>query len=293
MANLKDIRTRINSVKTTRQVTSAMKMVSAAKLKKAHDEVTNIQPYVEKMSHMIYDLVNSCTDDIDSELTEVREPDNVLIVAIASNRGLCGAFNSNVVKKTEELITKQFSAQYKNKALKLMVIGKQAEKMLRQHGFSADFVHNDYYDDPSFDAATAIAESFMQDFKTKKYDRVIIVYNEFINAVNQTIRAEQLLPIEMPVNKEDATVHNYIFEPDPKSIIRALIPQALKTLFFKMLLDSIASEHGARMTSMHKATDNATELINDLELEYNKARQGAITKEILEIVSGAEALKSS
>jgi F-type H+-transporting ATPase subunit gamma len=293
MANLKDIKTRINSVKTTRQVTSAMKMVSAAKLKKAHDNVSNIQPYVEKLSHMIYDLVNSCSDELPNDLTQVREPDNVLIFAIASNRGLCGAFNSNVVKKTEEVITTQFSAQYHNKALTLIVIGKQAVKMLRQHGYKADLNYNNFFDDPSFSTAANIAESFMNDFMAKKYDRVIVIYNEFINAVNQVIRAEQLLPIEMPVNKKEPHANNYIFEPDSKSIIKSLIPQALKTLFYKMLLDSIASEHGARMTSMHKATDNATELINDLELEYNKARQGAITKEILEIVSGAEALKSS
>ena len=293
MANLKDIKTRINSVKTTRQVTSAMKMVSAAKLKKAHDNVSNIQPYVEKMSHLIYDLVNSSSEDIISDLTDVREPDKVLIVAIASNRGLCGAFNSSVVKKTEELITEQFYAQYHNKALTLIVIGKQAEKMLRQHGYKADLNYNNIFDAPTFKVTSEIADSFIQDFKSKNYDRVIIVYNEFINAVHQVIKTDQLLPIEMPVNREETNTHNYLFEPDLKSITNILIPQAVRILFFKMILDSIASEHGARMTSMHKATDNATDLINDLELEYNKARQSAITKEILEIVSGAEALKSS
>ncbi len=293
MANLKDIKIRINSVKTTRQVTSAMKMVSAAKLKKAHDDVAHIHPYVEKMSHIIYDLVNSSTEEIKTELTEHREPDHVLVVAIASNRGLCGAFNSNVVKKTEELIREKFSAQHKNNYLTIIAIGKQAEKVLKQHGYQVSENYSDFYSAPSFDAAAEIAGSFMDDFINKKYDRVIIVYNEFINAVNQVVRAEQLLPLEMPVNREDVKYRDYIFEPDVDSIIRMIIPEALKTLFYKMLLDSIASEHGARMTSMHKATDNATDLINDLELEYNKARQGAITKEILEIVSGAEALKSS
>ncbi len=293
MANLKDIKIRINSVKTTRQVTSAMKMVSAAKLKKVHDDVVNIHPYVEKMSHIIYDLVNSSTEEIKTELTEHREPDHVLIVAIASNRGLCGAFNSNVIKKTEELINDKFAAQHKNNSLSVIAIGKQAEKVLRHHGYNIVRNYNDYYSSPSFNAAAEIASMFIEDFVNKKYDKVVVVYNEFINAVNQVVRTEQLLPLELPVNKEETVIHDYIFEPDIDSILRIIIPEALKTLFYKMLLDSIASEHGARMTSMHKATDNATDMINDLELEYNKARQGAITKEILEIVSGAEALKSS
>jgi len=292
MANLKDIRVRINSVKTTRQVTSAMKMVSAAKLKKAHDNVAHIHPYVEKLSGIIYDLANSSAEEIKTELTAHREPDNVLIVAIASNRGLCGAFNSNVAKKTEELIKDKFSAQYKNSSLTIIAIGKIVQKMLNQHGYKVDKEYNDFYNDPSFATASTIADSFINSFIDKKYDRVVIVYNEFINAVVQEIRAEQLLPLEMPVNKD--VVHNfdYIFEPNVNAIIKSIIPEALKTLFYKMLLDSQASEHGARMTSMHKATDNATDLLNELELEYNKARQGTITTEILEIVSGAEALKS-
>ncbi len=293
MANLKDIKIRINSVKTTRQVTSAMKMVSAAKLKKAHDDVANIHPYVEKLSHIIYDLVNSSSEEIKTELTSHREPDKVLIVALSSNRGLCGAFNANVVKKTEEVIREKFSAQHKNNSVSIVAIGKQAEKVLKQHGYRVEKNFNDFYDHASFSAAADIATSFIEDFIVKKYDRVVVVYNEFVNAVTQVVRAEQLLPLEMPVNKDDVHYYDYIFEPDISTIIKIVIPQALKTLFYKMLLDSIASEHGARMTSMHKATDNATELIGDLELEYNKARQGAITKEILEIVSGAEALKGS
>ena len=292
MANLKDIRVRITSVKTTRQVTSAMKMVSAAKLKKAHDDVAHIHPYVEKLSGIIYDLVNSSAEDIKTELTSPREPDNVLIVAVASNRGLCGAFNSNVVKKTEELIKDKFSAQYKNNSLTIIAIGKIAQKILNQHGYKVAKEYNGFYNDPSFALASTIADSFISDFTDKKYDRVVIVYNEFINAVVQEIRAEQLLPLEMPVNKDVIHNYDYIFEPDINTIVKSIIPEALKTLFYKMLLDSQASEHGARMTSMHKATDNATDLINDLNREYNKARQGAITTEILEIVSGAEALKS-
>ena len=293
MANLKDIKIRINSVKTTRQVTSAMKMVSAAKLKKAHDDVANIHPYVEKLSHIIYDLVNSSSEEIKTELTAFREPDKVLIVALSSNRGLCGAFNANVVKKTEEIIREKFSAQHKNNSVSIVAIGKQAEKILKHHGYRVEKNFNDFYDHASFSAAEEIASSFIEDFIAKKYDRVVVVYNEFVNAVTQIVRAEQLLPLEMPVNNDDVHYYDYIFEPDINTIIKTVIPQALKTLFYKMLLDSIASEHGARMTSMHKATDNATELIGDLELEYNKARQSAITKEILEIVSGAEALKGS
>ncbi len=292
MANLKDIRVRINSVKTTRQVTSAMKMVSAAKLKKAHDDVAHINPYVEKLSGIIYDLVNSSAENVKTELTGHRDPNNVLIVAIASNRGLCGAFNSNVVKKTEELIKDKFSTQHRSNSIAIIAIGKLAQKMLNQHGHKVVMEYNDFYNDPSFASASTIADSFITDFIDKKYDRVVIVYNEFINAAVQEIRAEQLLPLEMPVNKDVVHNHDYIFEPDINTIIKSIIPESIKTLFYKMLLDSQASEHGARMTSMHKATDNATELLNDLELEYNKARQGAITTEILEIVSGAEALKS-
>jgi F-type H+-transporting ATPase subunit gamma len=295
MANLKDIKTRINSVKTTRQVTSAMKMVSAAKFKKAHDDIAHINPFVEKLSNIIYDLVNSCTcsnSETLSPYSKKREPDHVLIVALASNRGLCGAFNSNIVKKVEELIENDYAAQHKNNSLDIITIGKQPQKILTQHGYKILHDHNDFYDAPSYQAAEKIAVSFMDSFAEKKYDRVIIVYNEFVNAVVQVVRAEQLLPVEMPVNPDVSHPFNYIYEPDVDTIIRTIIPKAVKILFYKMLLDSLASEHGARMTSMHKATDNATELISDLELEYNKARQGAITKEILEIVSGAEALKS-
>ncbi len=292
MANLKDIRVRISSVKTTRQVTSAMKMVSAAKLKKAQDDVAHIHPYVEKLSNIIYDLVNSSSEEIMTELTEHREPDSILIVTLASNRGLCGAFNSNVVKKTEEIVKNKFAAQYKNNSVTIVTIGKIAQKMLTQHGLKVNHEYNDFYNEPSFKSASDIADSFISDFIDKKYDRVIIVYNEFINAVVQEVSAEQLLPLEMPVNRDVIHSYDYIFEPDINTIVRSIIPKALKTLFYKMLLDSLASEHGARMTSMHKATDNATDMMNDLKLEYNKARQSTITKEILEIVSGAEALKN-
>ena len=293
MANLKDIRIRIKSIKVTRQVTSAMKMVSAAKLKKAHDDVAHVKPYVEKISNIIYDLVNSTDGETQTELTAHREPNKVLIIVISSNRGLCGAFNANVVKKTDDLIKKEFSAQLKNKALTFIAIGKQGQKMLKHYGYPVDAEYNDFFNDPSYKKAEKIADTFIDDFINKVYDKVIVVYNEFINAVVQEVRAEQLLPLELPVsNAADSYIYNYIYEPDIYSILRSIIPEALKTLFFKMLIDSIASEHGARMTSMHKATDNATNLLKDLELEYNKARQGAITKEILEIVSGAEALKS-
>ena len=292
MANLKDIRVRIKSIKVTRQVTSAMKMVSAAKLKKAHDDVAHVKPFVEKLSNIIYDLVNSSEGDLHTELTAHREPDKILIVVISSNRGLCGAFNSNVVKKTIDLLENDFSAQLKNKSLTLIAIGKQGQKMLKHHGYVVEHEYNDLFDKHSYKEAEKIADNFIDDFVNKIYDKVVVVYNEFINAVVQEVRAEQLLPLELPVSSAGSTLYNYIYEPDIYSILKSIIPKALKTLFYKMLLDSIASEHGARMTSMHKATDNATNLLKDLELEYNKARQGAITKEILEIVSGAEALKS-
>ncbi|MGQ1788279.1 MULTISPECIES: ATP synthase F1 subunit gamma [unclassified Saccharicrinis] len=290
MGSLKDIRTRIDSVKTTRQVTSAMKLVSAAKLKKAQDDIFRIRPYADKLNEIIYDLINSMDDEsVKIDLAEERESDRVLVVMITSNRGLCGAFNSNVVKEVNNLIRKEYSSHLKNGFIDVVAIGKQGKKLLKTAGILCSDEKNEVYNHLSFSNVEEISQSIIDDFKMKKYDRVLIAYNEFVNAAVQNPTVQQFLPLQLP--ERDATHTSlYIYEPDQKTIMDELIPKSLKTMFFKTILDSVAAEHGARMTSMHKATDNATELIGDLQLSYNKARQSSITSEILEIVSGAEAL---
>lgn len=292
MANLKDIRIRISSVRTTRQVTSAMKMVSAAKFKKAQDDITHIRPYVERLAGIIYDLTSTLEEDIKFEWSEERDPNKILIVVFSSNRGLCGAFNTNVVKETEKVIRSQFPAQFKNNDLDIYAVGKQAQKLLRIHGYAVKKDFNDVYSHLSFEAVVDIANELMHDFVTQKYDRIVLIYNEFINAAVQNVQAEQFLPLQLPeLAGNGKGMTNFIIEPDKPTFIKTVIPKALKTMFYRVILESLASEHGARMTSMHKATDNATDMLGDLQLMYNKARQGAITTEILEIVGGAEALK--
>ncbi len=289
MANLKDIRTRINSVKTTRQVTSAMKMVSAAKLKKAQDDISNIRPYVSKISELLVNLAGSL-DGVDTiDFAKIREPKNVLLIAVTSNRGLCGAFNSNIAKEA----IRQIKLNYRKTDIEveLMAIGKQGEKILRSNGEEITVEHNDLFKNLKFDEVTPIVDSLMSRFLRGELDRVFLVYNEFVNAGTQNVIYQQFLPIQLPVNSVENQSADYIFEPNQITIVNQLIPKALRTIFWQSLLDSVAAEHGARMTSMHKATDNATELLGDLQLTYNKARQTSITNEILEIVGGAEALK--
>jgi F-type H+-transporting ATPase subunit gamma len=289
MPSLKDIRTRIDSVKTTRQVTSAMKMVSAAKLKKAQDDIVQIRPYADKLNDILYDLINATDEGLQIELAEQREVDRILVVMITSNRGLCGAFNSNIVKEVNRMINEEYSSHLKNGFIDVIAIGKQGEKLLKSAGITCAKQHNDLYNQVSYSAVEEIAEGVINDYLSHKYDKVILVYNEFVNAAIQKNCTTQFLPLELP--EPDYTYSSqYIYEPGQSEIINDLIPQSLKTLLFKTILESIASEHGARMTSMHKATDNATELVRELELSYNKARQSAITNEILEIVGGAEAL---
>ena len=291
MPNLKDIRIRISSVKTTRQVTSAMKMVSAAKFKKAHDQIIAFRPYVEKLNEILQNLVNSSEEDTLSLFTNSREPDRILILSVTSNRGLCGAFNSNIVKEIESLIKKKYKAQYSNKMVDIIAIGKQGQKLLKSHGYNVVMDHNDIYNDLTYENVSAITNDIMNKFLDKTYDRIEVVYNEFVNAAVQEVTVSQFLPLEIDTNSTSSGV-DYIFEPDKNTLIKSVIPKALKTKIYKWILESVAAEHGARMTSMHKATDNATVLLGDLQLMYNKARQSAITNEILEIVSGANALKS-
>lgn len=292
MPSLKDIRIRINSVKTTRQVTSAMKMVSAAKFKKAQDDISHIRPYVDRLAGIIFDLSQSLDDGVELEWSAKRDPNKVLLVVVSSNRGLCGAFNSNVIKETERVIKSKYNYQFKQGNLDIFAIGKQAQKILKSHGYPVVKDFNDLYTNTTFESVKEIAVEIMESFRNEKYDDVVLIYNEFKNAAVQEVRSEQFLPLQL--TEAGSGVYNsvdYIVEPDKISFIKKVIPEALQTMFYRVILESLASEHGARMTSMHKATDNATDMLMELQLIYNKARQGAITTEILEIVGGAEALK--
>ncbi len=284
MANLKELRSRITSVSSTMQITSAMKMVSAAKLSKAQDAITQMRPYAEKLTELLQNLSATLGSDQSSKYAEQREVKNVLIVAVSSNRGLAGAFNSNIVKAVKQLAANDYSG----KNVEVMSLGKKANDILKKT-FSIYKNENGIYDDLSFDNAAAVAEDLMKQFVEGKYDKIVIVYNQFKNAATQIVMREQFLPI-VPVEKDENVVLDYIFEPSKEEIVEELIPKSLKMQIFKALRDSVASEHGARMTAMHKATDNATELRDSLKLSYNKARQASITNEILEIVGGAEAL---
>ncbi len=285
MANLKEIRNRITSVSSTMQITSAMKMVSAAKLKKAQDAITAMRPYAEKLTELLQNLSATLDGDAGGEFTTQREVKKVLIVAITSNRGLCGAFNTNVIKEV-----KSRSEYYAGKQVDVFAIGKKGNDVL---GKTCKITDNKsaVYDDLTFDNVAEIAEILTQKFISGEYDKIELVYNQFKNAATQIVQTEQFLPLAPIKSDKPASTGDYIFEPSKEEIVLTLIPKSLKTQLYKGIRDSFASEHGARMTAMHKATDNATELRNQLKLTYNKARQAAITNEILEIVGGAEALK--
>lgn len=286
MANLKEIRNRIASVSSTMQITSAMKMVSAAKLKKAQDAITAMRPYSDKLTELIQNLSHSIDGDTPNPYTQERPVKKVLLVAITSNRGLCGGFNSNIIKAVN-----QYVEQNSNQEVRLITLGKKGNDILSK---SNTIVSNDngIFDDLSFANASKIAEGFMDAFANKEYDKVMVIYNRFKNAATQIITTETLLPIVAEAKENSSTIADYIFEPTQEEIVNELLPKSIKMQLFKALRDSFASEHGARMTAMHKATDNATELRDQLKLTYNKARQAAITNEILEIVGGAEALNN-
>ena len=286
MANLKEIRNRIASVSSTMQITSAMKMVSAAKLKKAQDAITTMRPYADKQTELLQSLSATLDGDIGSDYTADREVKKVLLVAISSNRGLAGAFNSNIVKSSLSLINET----YKGKQVDFFTLGKKANDVLNKE---QTVIENniEIFDELTYDHNAKIAQKLMDLFTDGAYDKIILVYNKFKNAATQIVMNEQFLPIvSNQASDEKAEVADYIFEPSKEKIVEELIPKSLKMQLFKALRDSSASEHGARMTAMHKATDNATELRDALTLQYNKARQAAITNEILEIVGGAEAL---
>ena len=284
MANLKEIRNRITSVSSTMQITSAMKMVSAAKLKKAQDAITAMRPYAEKLTELLQNLSATLDGEVGGDYTTQREVKKVLLVAITSNRGLCGAFNTNIIKEV-----KNRSAFYAGKQVDVFPIGKKGNDVLvkthKVHGH-----HNAIFDHLTFDNVAVIADVLTEKFLSGEYDRIELIYNQFKNAATQIVQTEQFLPLAPIKSDVPVSTGDYIFEPSKEEIVLTLIPKSLKTQLYKGIRDSFASEHGARMTAMHKATDNATELRNQLKLTYNKARQAAITNEILEIVGGAEAL---
>ncbi|MDN3708713.1 ATP synthase F1 subunit gamma [Myroides ceti] len=287
MANLKEIRNRISSVSSTMQITSAMKMVSAAKLKKAQDTITAMRPYAEKLTELIQNISATLEGDASGAYAEQREVNNVLLVVVTSNRGLCGAFNANVIKATRQLI----DGAYAGKNIDIITIGKKGYDAFHK---TANVIENrsDLFDALTFDNTAAIAQQIMDAFIEGTYDKVEVIYNQFKNAATQIVITEQFLPL-LPIESEETNVtSDYLFEPSKEEIILSLIPASLKTQLYKSVLDSNASEHGARMTAMHKATDNAKDLRDQLKLTYNKARQAAITNEILEIVGGAEALNN-
>lgn len=286
MANLKEIRNRINSVSSTMQITSAMKMVSAAKLKKAQDAITAMRPYAEKLTELIQNISSTLEGDAAGVYAEQREVNKVLVVVVTSNRGLCGAFNANVIKATRTLIDKT----YADKQVDVLTIGKKGYDLV---GKTETVFANrsDLFDALTFVNVEAVAQQIMDAFIEGSYDKVEVIYNQFKNAATQIVQTEQFLPLK-PIETESNVTVDYIYEPSKEEIILNLIPASLKTQLYKAVLDSNAAEHGARMTAMHKATDNAKDLRDQLKLTYNKARQAAITNEILEIVGGAEALNN-
>jgi F-type H+-transporting ATPase subunit gamma len=286
MANLKEIRNRITSIGSTMKITSAMKMVSAAKLKKAQDAITAMRPYANKLTELLQNLTATLDSDAGGEYSTQREVSKVLLVAITSNRGLCGGFNSSIVKKTRKTI----ETNYKDCTVDIFTIGKKGSVLSKEYTIIEN--NNEIFDALTFDNVAEIAENLMQLFADGSYDKIELVYNQFKNAATQIPTVEQFLPIA-PVEDAAANANlDYIFEPSKEEIVLELIPKSLKTQLYKSIRDSFASEHGARMIAMHKATDNATDLRDELLLTYNKARQAAITNEILEIVGGAEALNN-
>ncbi len=286
MANLKEIRNRISSIGSTMQITSAMKMVSAAKLKKAQDAITAMRPYSSKLTELLQNLSATLDSDAGGAYSKQREVSKVLLVVVTSNRGLCGGFNSSVIKET----TQNIAANYQDVDVDLLTIGKKGNDILSK-SYPVIDARNDIFDNLTFDYVAEVAEKIMKLYSDGTYDKIEIIYNRFKNAATQIPQVEQFLPIK-PVEGDTNASADYIFEPSKEKIVLELIPKSLKTQLYKAVRDSFAAEHGARMTAMHKATDNATELRDELLLTYNKARQAAITNEILEIVGGAEALNN-
>ena len=293
MANLKDIRTRIHSVQSTRQVTSAMKMVSAAKLKKAQNEVAKVRPFEAKLSQIIASLGSSVAN-VELNYPAFRKTTKnakTLIVAIASDKGLAGAFNANVVKEVESLLATTLSEEAKKGMVEILSLGKQVAKGLRSRKVKVPTTEaTDFFDNFCLKTVYDVADDIRRRFESKELAKVILIYNKFINTAVQQVSQVQLLPLNIEQAEDNGAVNDFIVEPSKEEVLEDLIPQAIRIRLLSVVKESVASEHGARMTSMHKATDNATTLLGDLQLQYNKARQTAITNELIEIVSGASAL---
>jgi F-type H+-transporting ATPase subunit gamma len=292
MASLKEIRTRLSSVKSTRQITSAMKMVSAAKLRRAQDAIVRMRPYANKLLEILSCLSDSLDPDDDNVYGQTREVNKVLLVVITSNKGLCGAFNSNVAKKAMQLAEDKYQALHSKAKLDIIAIGKKGADLLKTKKFNILETRHELFDKLNFEKTLDFSNKLLASFVSTEYDEIHIIYNQFRNAAVNELTVEQFLPVSaVHTDTESDNTVFYILEPTKEYIVKELIPKYLRIQLYKALLDSNASEHGSRMTAMHKATDNATELIKALQLEYNKARQASITNEILEIVGGAEALK--
>ena len=292
MANLKEVRTRIESVNSTKQITSAMKMVAASKLRKSQNAIMSLRPYAEKFSEMLEQTTVSGQQS--TVFSEVREDGKILIIPLSSNKGLCGVFNANVIRATMNLIKEEYQEKYDNKQVDILCVGSKVEEALKFKKYNVIGNHNELLDDLTYDNAAVFAERLMKDFEDKKYDKIIFVYNQFKNAATQILVTEQFLPIsdqQSAVSSQQSAGSEFIFQPNKEEILETMSPKSLKLQVYKILLDSFASEQGARMISMTQATDNATELLKELNLTYNKARQSAITNELVEIVSGADALK--
>ncbi|MGC4023367.1 MAG: ATP synthase F1 subunit gamma [Cyclobacteriaceae bacterium] len=293
MPSLKEVKSRISSVVSTQQITKAMKMVAAAKLRKSQERIMQMRPFAQKLNGLLQNL-SAADSEGPTWYSSTREEKKILIVAISSDRGLCGGFNSSVFKAVSRLIDEKYSSQNKQKNVSILPIGKKASEFFVKRGFA---VVNDYafiFQDLSFEKVADAAQFMMESFKKGEYDKIEIVYNEFKNVATQILRTEQFLPVLPPAKGKTKTEEiDYIYQPNQEEIITGLIPKSLKVQLFKSVLDSNAAENGARMTAMDKATENAGELLKDLRLTYNRTRQAAITKEILEIVAGAEALKSA
>ena len=292
MAGLKEIRTRIASVKSTQKITSAMKMVAAARLRKSQDKIIRLRPYANKLDEILASIQKSLEGEIENVLIQDREPNKVLIVLVTSNRGLCGAFNSNAIKLALHLARETYGEQLKNNNLSFYAIGKKGADFLQLKKYLIEEINYEVFEELSFANIAVLAQQFIDQYVEGKFDRIEFVYNQFRNAAIQDVITEKFLPLE--ISEEEGNTRkfiDYIFEPDQKFLVENLIPKSLKIKMFKIILDSFTAEHGARMTAMHQATDNAIELISELTLYYNQARQAAITKELLDIVGGAEALR--
>lgn len=292
MASLKEVKNRISSVVSTQQITKAMKMVAAAKLRRSQDKVQQMRPFAEKLNAIFRNL-SSAQEGESGWYSKVRPEKNILLIVISSDRGLCGSFNSNIFKEAMRAVTEKYSSQWKQGTITVLPLGKRGQDFFRKRNFNQITQFVNVFQDLTYDNVSAIADYVMNEFREGRYDKVILFYNEFKNVATQVLRAEQYLPVLPPAEGSTSNNIDYIYQPEQEEILAGLIPKSLKVQLFKGLLDSNAAENGARMTAMDKATENAGELLKELRLTYNRTRQAAITKEILEIVGGAEALKSS